>query len=603
MLHLARDRCNTPTVAAVAGQCHAAAMQDDLFAALQRDAGKGARPDTTALPWAPVPCRTCGTPTERAALSSDGRCSRCVWAAAGEAHTPWVLRPGDAGVLGSYVPALPPFSHQLSAVAALQGNARALLMEMGTGKSKVIIDDWAVRVMAGQVLDLLVIAPRGVYRNWEGRRDSGSVGELGLHLNQELLERTVIYTWRSGMGMNAKRRLEWFLALSDARRPRVLLLNVESLSTVRAALDTCLAFATTRRRCVVAIDESTRIRSHEADRTKAVLRLGRVVPQQFKRIATGLPTPRSPLDLYTQFEFIDWHILGFQSYFGLRGRHAVIKKMPVGPTITNPRTGIASRRSVPVIVGYRHLDELRDKVADSSFRVTKDQCLDLPPKLFVFHDVELTTEQRSIYEQLRTRASADLGDGHHAYATEILPRLLRMQQVLCGFVVDEEGVERDVPSNRLDDLVEILGDTDAKVIVWAPYLRSLRDIVQRLTREFGPRSTVRYWGEIRDDERLEAIHRFQTDSETRFFCSNPATGGLGNTLTAAGVVVYYANSPDLEHRLQSEDRVHRAGLTHPVTYVDMRAPGTIDDRWIATLRRKMDLSDALTGDQPRAWLV
>lgn len=572
----------------------------DLFAEITRDAGKGAR-QPQLPPANVVACRQCNTPVESTNVQPGGRCQRCAWIGAGEAKKPWQVAPADRGVLGGYVPATAPFDHQLSALAGLQRLVRALLMEMGTGKTWVIIADWAMRVLAGEVRDLVVIAPKGVYRNWEGKRENGTVGELGVHLAPELLERTMIATWRSG-NPHAKRRVAALLANTDPKRARVLLVNVESLSVVQEVLDAILEIVR-HRRAVVVVDESTRIRSDTALRTKAALSIAQVVPERHKRIMTGLVTPRSPLDLYSQFEFISPTVLGFHSYFGFKARHAITRKIPMGPPKLNPRTGQVERRAVPIIVGFRHLAELRDKIAYRSFRVLKEECLDLPPKLFTLHDVDLTPEQTRIYTDIVRTAQAELPGGDWVYATETLPRLIRLQQVLCGFVKDEEGKEHDVPSHRLDQLVELLGDHEGKAIVWAPYVRSLREIYARLNREFGKLSAVRYWGEVRDDERLESINRFQNDAGTRFFVSNQSTGGLGITLTAASLVVYYANSPDLEHRLQSEDRPHRAGLRHPVTYVDMCAQGTIDVRWIETLRRKMDLADALTGDQPRAWLV
>lgn len=572
-------------------------MQDDLFDSLLRDADKGTRlhnPPAATL----ITCRTCGLPMETNNVQPGGRCMRCTWAAAGETKTPWVVAPADAGVLGGYVPATKPFGHQLSAVGALQRQVRALLMEMGTGKTWVIIADWAMRVLAGDARDLIVIAPKGVYRNWEGLRENGTRGEIGVHLAPEILDRAIIVTWRSGSA-TAKRRLEFMLANTDARRPRVFLVNVESLSVVPAVLDAIMEIVR-HRRCVVCIDESTRIRNEDAARTAAVLAVGQIVPDRHKRIMSGLVTPKSPLDLFSQFEFISPAVLGFHSFYGFKARHAVTRPIPTGPVRED-----GSRRTIRAVVGFRRLAELRDKIAPRSFRVTKDQCLDLPPKLYKLRSVDLTAEQTRIYEELRRTAQAALPSGHYVYATEILPRLIRMQQVLCGFVVDEQGGEHAVPSHRLDELVAVLGELDPgkKAIIWAPYVRSLREIHARLLREYGPRSSVRYWGEVKDGERMESINRFQRDLDTSWFVSNQATGGLGITLTAASLVVYYANTPDLEHRLQSEDRPHRAGLQHPVTYVDLCAEGTIDVRWINTLRSKMDLAAVLTGEAPRQWLV
>lgn len=575
--------------------------QGDLFSRMLRDAGRAvphpAHSDPRRASGAP-PCTACGAPLPEGLA---GACLQCAWSGRAGDRPAWSHDPADASVLGSYRPRTTPFLHQLSALAGLRGRVRALLMEMGTGKTKVIIDDWAMRVEAGQLRDLVIIAPRGAYRNWEGVRPSGVPGELGIHLPEDLLDRAAVATWVSGSPA-ARRRVEWLLQLRDPRRLRVLLINVEALSRVDAALEAAKAMASSRQ-CLVVVDESTRIRTETSQRTQAVLDIGFSAPEQFRRIMTGLPTPRSPLDLYSQFMFLSWKILGFRSFFAFRNRYAVTRTIQVQTGKTNALTGAAATRNQQIVVGYRNVAELREKIEPWSFRVTKDECLDLPPKIYELHEVELTRDQERHYSELRTVATTQLESGAWVTAPEILPRLIRMQQVLCGFVQDEEGVVHDVESNRLDELMEVVGDSSGKAIIWAPYIRSLRDITERLRREYGQRSTVRFWGEVRDAERLEAVERFQRDDTCRYFVGNPATAGMSITLTAASLVVYYANSPDLEHRLQSEDRPHRAGLDHHVTYVDLCAMGTIDWKWIRTLRRKIDIASTITGDVARSWLV
>lgn len=571
----------------------------DLFDEIAADAGKG------MARWAPqqsipdrLKCRTCGNPLVDGQMVGD-RCLSCAWAGAGERANPWSATPADATVLGSYVPRTPPMAHQLTALRRSRGARMfAQLGEMGTGKTKELIDEWAMMVELGEVRDLVVVAPKGVYRNWEGPRETGSTGEMGIHLPERILERCIIVTWRSGGGVHWRRRLELMLANTDPQRPRVLLVNIEALSSVRQAEEAMLLVLAARRATVI-IDESTRIRTFDANRTEVMLKAGPLA--QYRRIASGLITPRSPLDLYSQFEFLDWRILGFRTYHGFKARYAVTRKL-VQQVPRRDGTGTFERKA-NIVVGYRHIGELRDKIADHSFRVLKDECLDLPPKVYKMRHVDLTDEQRRIYDSLKRTAQAALPTGDYISAPDILPRLIRMQQVLCGYAVSEDGVERDVPSYRLEELMSVLEDHDGKALIWSPHVRTLNEIVGALQRTYGKQSVVRFWGEVGDAEREEAKVRFQEDHNTRFFVGNPMAGGLGITLTAASLVVYYSNSPDLEHRMQSEDRAHRKGLRHVVTYVDLCALGTIDERWISALRRKMDVAAAINGESPRAWLV
>jgi SNF2 family DNA or RNA helicase len=239
----------------------------------------------------------------------------------------------------------------------------------------------------------------------------------------------------------------------------------------------------------------------------------------------------------------------------------------------------------------------------ASYRVTKDQVLDLPPKTYQFWDVDLTPEQQRIYTQMRDVAMAQLEEDKFTTATIKLDQLGKMQHILCGHVRKEDGTLYDIPENRTQAVVDILHNHSGKAIIWAPYPQALRKIRDRLQKEFGPDSTVSFWGETTLDERLEARSRIQNDDACRFIVSNQSVGKFGNTWTACNLVIYYANSFDNEDRQQSEDRAHRIGQTKFVTYIDLRCCGTIDEKLIQVLRKKITISSTLQGDQFRSWLV
>jgi SNF2 family DNA or RNA helicase len=400
------------------------------------------------------------------------------------------------------------------------------------------------------------------------------------------MERTTVAAWISSRA-SARRQAESILRVDDPRRPRVLLMNVEALSTVSRARDLCHEFLGQRPTMMV-VDESTRIKSPTAKRTRYALRLGQQA--RWRRILSGLPTPRSPLDIYSQFEFLDPRILGHRSFYGFRARYAIMRTMQFGG------------RSVQVVVGYRNTEELQERIAPHSFRRLKEECLDLPPKIFEIRDVPLTEEQRRMYGEMREFATTSLGESH-VTATAVITQIQRLHQITCGHVRDELGVVHDVPTNRVQALVDLLEEHSGKAVIWTGYQHSLRAIASRLRAEYGDEAVVEFWGETSAEERQTANRRFQHDPTCRFMVSNQQTGGTGNNWQAASLVVYYSNTYSLEDRLQSEDRAHRSGLRHAVTYVDLRSPGTVDEKIVKALREKIDLAATITGDNYREWLI
>jgi SNF2 family DNA or RNA helicase len=267
------------------------------------------------------------------------------------------------------------------------------------------------------------------------------------------------------------------------------------------------------------------------------------------------------------------------------------------------RTEERNFRKAPVIIDFRNIDELNKLIMTRSYRVTKDEVLDLLPKIYKFWDVELTEEQDRIYRQMRDIATAQLAEDVYATASMKLDQLGKMQHILCGHVRQEDGSLHNIEETRTDAITEILHEHAGKAIIWAPYPQALRKIAKRLLEEFGEDSTVCYWGETRQEERLIARSRIQNDEKCRFIVSNQSVGKFGNTWTACNLVIYYANSFDNEDRQQSEDRAHRIGQTKYVTYIDLRAKGTIDDKLIQVLRKKINMASTLQGDAFKQWLI
>jgi SNF2 family DNA or RNA helicase len=237
-----------------------------------------------------------------------------------------------------------------------------------------------------------------------------------------------------------------------------------------------------------------------------------------------------------------------------------------------------------------------------SSRVMKDECLDLPGKIYSQRSVQLSPDQNRIYNDLKDYALAHIEDHEFMTATNVMTQLLRMQQVLSGHTKSDSGEIIEVKDNRIDELMACLDETEGKAIIWSRFRYDIKRIASALTKKYGPQSTVTYFGDTTDDQRSEAIERIQ-NGDARFFVGNPQTGGYGITLTAATTVIYYANSFDLAVRMQSEDRAHRIGQKEHVTYIDLIAEDTIDERIVKSLRNKMDIASVVMGEELKEWLT
>ena len=489
----------------------------------------------------------------------------------------------------------PRYKHQITASNLLAENdTYALIMEQGTGKSRPVIDDWLAR----DGMDLVILAPKGCYLNWIGTDEEP--GELTLWIPPEQLAKINIGYWRSGGTVAHRQALGNLL---NAKSPRFLTMNIEALNRSGQAREYLLQFVRNHR-VIGVIDESTTICHEEAARTEWILEH---LYHRFtvRRILTGLVAPESPMDLYTQYRYLDWQIIGQKTFWGFKNRYAILQQIDFRPAAQRTMDEVQRKfyRKPSVVVAYRNLEELTEKIMKKSYRVLKQDVLDLPPKIYQFWDVELTEEQERVYNLMKNIAMAQLESGEFTTASQKLDQLGKLQHILCGHVRTESGELEDIPENRTTAIIEILHQHSGKAIIWCPWPQALRKIRDRLQGEFGPDSTASFWGETSLDERLDARARIQRDDTCRFIVSNQSVGKFGNTWTACNLVIYFANSFDNEDRQQSEDRAHRIGQTKSVTYVDLRARGTVDEKLIRTLRKKITISSTLQGDEFRSWLI
>ena len=248
------------------------------------------------------------------------------------------------------------------------------------------------------------------------------------------------------------------------------------------------------------------------------------------------------------------------------------------------------------------LEELTDKLYRFSYRVTKDQALDLPEKIYTTRDVPLTSDQIKHYSMIKDTAVAFLEGGDLVSAPEVMTRLLRLQQLLCGYLVTDDGETVEIANHRIDTMLETINEMEGKVIIWSRFRHDIKKIKNALDKNHGAGATVTYFGDTSQEDRDKAIDRFQNDQVTRFFVGNAQTAGRGLTLTAATNVIYYSNDFNLETRIQSEDRCHRIGQHKPVLYVDLVVPDSIDVHIVKVLQSKITLAGRTLGEEAKEWL-
>ena len=468
-----------------------------------------------------------------------------------------------------------PYAHQMTALEkSWNKETYAYFMEMGTGKTKVLIDNMSMLYDKGKIDGALIIAPKGVVGTWY-------TNELPTHLPNHIENVTVL--WQPNITKKQQESLDTLF--QEGEGLHILIMNVEAFSTDKGRL-----FAGKFLSChntMMAIDESTTIKNPSAKRTKNILALGKEA--KYRRIMTGSPVTKNPLDLFSQCYFLDPFLLDFHSYYSFRNRYAEMKTMH------------AHGRSIQIVSKFRHLGELSESLQSFSYRVLKEDCLDLPDKIFIKRQIQLTPDQRKLYEQMKKQALAIL-EGKVSSTQNSLTQLMRLQQITCGHFTDDTGSVQPIENNRVNELMDVLEDVEGKAIIWAHYQYDINKIIKAVVEKYGPGSVVDYYGLTPKDERQGNITRFQEDPKCRFFIGTPSTGGYGITLTAANTVIYYSNGYDLEKRLQSEDRAHRMGQKKPVTYVDINAEDTVDEKIVKALRSKIDIASQVLGEELRSWI-
>jgi SNF2 family DNA or RNA helicase len=341
----------------------------------------------------------------------------------------------------------------------------------------------------------------------------------------------------------------------------------------------------------VIVDESSKIKHHGTQQSRSVHAFGGA-PKRI--IISGTPITHSPLDLYSQFRFLAPRL--FSTWAEFQSHYAEIVKRPL-PEGRSKRYSVYNE-----IVGYKNLDELWARVRPYVIQFKKEDCLDLPPKVYQRVNITLTDAQRRAYDDLVAEFITEIG-GTVIVAQNVLERLLRLQQICQGFYTSPTAVDRLMlfPSNpKLDALEELLEEItpQAKVVVWLRYTRdfqSVRDLCLKLKIK-----CAGIHGATPIEMREQCIRDFQERDETRVMIAQIDTAGFGITLTRATYAIYYSQGFNLDSRQQSEDRIHRIGTTQKCTYIDLVCEETIDETIMENLRTKRAFQGAFDASRFRA---
>ena len=479
-----------------------------------------------------------------------------------------------------------PFKHQEEALKRLSQNPTryALGMEQGTGKTWCLMADAEQQFKHGLIDGLLVIAPKGVHVNWVRR-------EIPTHMSVP----TRAGFWLSGAGVKHKRKLNAVVfAQGRTEELSVLAVNIDAVNT-KAGKELCVRFLK-QHKAMMVVDESQRIKSPTAKRTQAVIDLGRLAVS--RRIASGTLVANTPLDLFSQYEFLEEGLLGTRSFRAFTAQYCEL--LPPGNPLVETIRQRSRMRGTPQVVAkypkghakegalkFRNLDKLHKLISPFTYRVLKEDCLDLPPKIYKTHFFELSPSQRKLYERVKEEMRYERQDGEIDTFTA-LTLINKLRQITSGFLmVDGEATALAESGPRLAALKEIVKDVEGQLIIFA----SFREEIKQVAEAFEDEGVVTYFGDTSDAEREEAVDNFQA-GKVRIFVANKAAS-TGLTLTAASTVIFYSNEYSFEVRSQSEDRAHRIGAEKPVVYIDVAGRNTIDEQIASALQTKKATASAV----------
>jgi len=458
-----------------------------------------------------------------------------------------------------------PFKHQEDAVRRFVDKPYgALFCEMGTGKTKIVLD---IVQNAEEAVDVVVIAPNGLHHNW-------AINEIPQHYKKPI----DVFCWKGPIKtIKAKKEFQWFL--NGHKKSRMILINIEALRTASGFTTVSQFLDSANHEIHMIVDESTCIKNPKALQTKRVLELSKRA--NCKWILNGTPITQSPLDLFSQCRFLDKNAVPYNTYTAFKHAFAVETVITMGS------------RAFRKVVGYQNLEQLTKILEPFSLRIEKKDCLDLPEKTFVKQAIELHPQQKRMYDSMKDDCLAMLQSGELVTSTLALTKIVKLHQILTGFITDDEGAEHAIENNRIAALMQI-AETTKPLVVFCAYRHNVRTVCDALAKEYGRHQVVAFSGNESSTQRNKAVKHFQNGQATFFVGTSAAAKGL--TLHRASTMIYYSNNYSLETRLQSQDRIHRIGQKNKCTYIDLVVPNTVDDAILKRLKQKKELSNMVLDD-------
>jgi len=482
-----------------------------------------------------------------------------------------------------------PFSHQYYVLDnSWPLKEYALLAEMGLGKTFMTVTNLGLLWSNRKITKAIVICPKTLMKNWDREFQATWPSRWSVET----------HVWG---GMTTEREKNSWRSLARSYEPgdglRVFIINVDALITKRGKMGIESFFKRIPGDTACIVDESTKIKSMKAQRTKAAITIG--ARCQYRRILTGLPSPNNPADLYGQFAFLsgdggrECRILGFKTPQQFEARFCNIQELKLGPRrVRAIKPGIRKGRE----------QELQRLIDPYSMRLTKKQCLDLPDQIYKRRDVELTPEQNRAYDKLVQEVVLEHKKGL-VTATNVLTKMLRFQQIVCGHLTTIQGNLIELPENRSAALMESLEEIEGKVIIWAHFRHTIDLITTKIRGVHGAETCDFIRGDVSTRNRDRIVEDFQdSKSDLRYLVAHPGTAGFGLTLTESCVQVFFSRDFSLETRLQAEDRIHRIGQDKTCVYLDLVTPDTIDENILRALRGKIQMSASVLGEDPKKWL-
>lgn len=438
--------------------------------------------------------------------------------------------------------------------AKTPGGGFGELFEMGCGKTLTTIAVAGALYNLGKIDRVLVVAPTSVCSVWPH------------DLNQ-----FATFPWEARVLLgDKKKRLKALNELENwpFKALRIAVINYES--THREGIFEALA---AYKPDLIVCDESQRIKNPSAAQSKALHKLGDAAP--FRMILSGTPVQNNAVDLYSQYRFLDPAVYG-ANFYAFKNRYCIMG-------------GYGQHQ----IVGYRNMDELVEKEHSVAYRVTKEECLDLPQQTFINRYVQFTDAEQAIYEQLRKSSFLELEAGENVTATTILTMYLRLMQLTGGFLTADESTRpKQVNTAKLDALADIVDDyvVDAgkKLVIFARFraeIAAIENLLRLRKIQYGS-----IYGDVPMEERGKIVEDFQTNPDTKVFVAQIQTAGLGITLHAASTAVFYSYDYNYANYAQALARIHRIGQRLPVTYIHLVVDGSIDEKILAALENKEDMA-------------